>query len=1140
MMRMAGMAAGAWGRLMDRSLRRWLGGVAAAAMATLAMAAPLGPAAGQEVHQTYTVPKIDYRPLALAYLAAPYTGSIKGASSDFRWGPVSPGTSINARFLKAATEHAWQGIPVGLFLGDRRLTVSEGSLGLGNGKPINLAVYAFLDGALKVRYTFKMRTFDSNLWRKHPDSFSLLSDTSFFLQEDVPPPVSFTGAFIACVNERNGRAGTPNDPPCREEEGGQVIEDPVSEAGEPALLMLGRSGRPDWLTKVATDICALEADQSRLPKIDIPVADGRHHEIALDRFEDRWCIRVTNLNYVAVLKDGIRVDDTLKMRLDSRLSKSGSAWKMLAAAPKRDGVQQIVLYPPVSLPHSSEPQKLPPEPESTFGVLLAEKVPQAILRIKALWYGSMPNAGDGQFKCEDQTLSTATGSWAKKNLIPAERVEAKLQGGRRLVVTEPQKPRANLRQPLALIAEAEGRTFCGIAMPVQGADRQFTTTLLPNEEKAAPPEGKDKVASSDTKAVPPPSVRKQAVAAGPPVVVVFSSPDKSAKKALSHSGGKTNEDGEGIFYDIDRQQLQFTLAPESNLVVARCEAKQLTCRPDGKDIELLPKEGVALPKSVKQVVVNIEFAPLARQSPLVFRADGPPGAVARIQLPGELLKLGGSSGRTQDKSVSWKLGDKIKVSLEDSLVYRITAITADKNAIESPSDSEVEIPITEGLKAVSIATDHRRFSGSLTIAARGGGAYVAHGEKTLDVVEPGELKQIKVDGAKHGDELSVRPMNPEFEVAKIKLQIGQKTTFAEAPVATFILKLDRSHLGAGDKLAALSLEADLAEIPVLLPTDVLLKPAVRLGKRLLPLQSCKVTLSRDGTKIPGNHGSKGTLVTFGKDQSVPKSGKYAVELELGANISPVCRGLEAEASILATKFKELGQDRTLQVPVRRPGSRAFVAIVSLSEKIRPDDQNWGHAMEALSKAFDAGAPTSEAPKGKSPKGEYVWGAIYGPDGKVLVKSEAADPTPLDIAEIFKNAAAVERLTGSSPLPFESLVDLVVKDVADFEGNVDMLVVGEPVRPTCGWSNVPHAKGSRAALVRLAGVSLKEGSTDLPGMPGVRRCDYSERSDKAGVVGELEVVPPEKWNAGVLPHMQLKRAIEEAAKSLRAESTKTSQ
>jgi hypothetical protein len=257
-------------------------------------------------------------------------------------------------------------------------------------------------------------------------------------------------------------------------------------------------------------------------------------------------------------------------------------------------------------------------------------------------------------------------------------------------------------------------------------------------------------------------------------------------------------------------------------------------------------------------------------------------------------------------------------------------------------------------------------------------------------------------------------------------------------------------------------------------------------------------------------------VTLAQDKRAPKSRTYAVKIYQDA---AVCSGLEAIGqSVKAAQFKELRPDATIAIPFRRPGSRAFVGIVSLSKDIRSKELNWRAALESLRDAFDAGAK----------KGNYLWGAIYGPEGQLLVTSgDTADYASLEVEEVSKGSK-MDELTGASGPPFASLTSRVakLKDVADFEGNVDTLIVAEEPFGTCGWSDSPFAQGSRAAFVRLTG-SAGKGKEVAPGS-AVRSCESTDRSEKAGVVAEIEVVPRD-WSRGWEHDKQLERAISEAAK-----------
>jgi hypothetical protein len=332
----------------------------------------------------------------------------------------------------------------------------------------------------------------------------------------------------------------------------------------------------------------------------------------------------------------------------------------------------------------------------------------------------------------------------------------------------------------------------------------------------------------------------------------------------------------------------------------------------------------------------------------------------------------------------------------------------------------------------------------------------------------------------------------------------------------------------GTKYADLA-RARIGEVSYPLSPRFRLQPVVHVGKRELPLKSCKVQLE---SFIEGStfiHTSRGdTQVTLGQDKRVPKLRTYAVQLIEG---DPICRGLSVGPPIPAVRLFAVAADATLPIPLKRPGSRAFVGVLSLPQEVREKEQNWRAALEALGEVFYAGAKD----------GRYLWGAIYGPHGQLLVTSgDTADVVPFDVHEVSASSYKMERLTESASLPFDSLLDRVagLKDVADFEGNVDMLVVAETIRPWCGSVRLPLAKGTRAAVVRMLSLALPQ--SDRPYgdresrellLSGVRLCPPGDRSAKRGVTAELEVVPGQ-WSPGSEHSVQLKRAIIEAAKSLR--------
>jgi hypothetical protein len=312
--------------------------------------APGGKSAAAETYQDrYELPD-DYRPLAVAYLAAPFTGSLAGPAGAFRVGAERPGSALLARFLKRADDGAqpWEGIPLGLFKGksaqlDMRLSVTDGTLSLGGSKALHPTLYLFVSDELRVVGLQKVVTFESDAGRKAGDAYSVLADTSFVLRAYLEAP-SIGIESIACVNK-----GSLKDASAAcEGNTGEVVEDPLS--GGPALLMLGGKGLPKWLTAVATEIC-IEAAVKTPPNVAVPAGPGQHKDVKLMRQGERWCTVATALSYATVREAGIRIgSEPPRKRLDSRLKSSAGVWSLRAAAPRKgaagDWVQQLLLIPP--------------------------------------------------------------------------------------------------------------------------------------------------------------------------------------------------------------------------------------------------------------------------------------------------------------------------------------------------------------------------------------------------------------------------------------------------------------------------------------------------------------------------------------------------------------------------------------------------------------------------------------------------------------------------------------------------------------------------------------------------------------------------------------------------------------------------
>jgi hypothetical protein len=318
-----------------------------------AVPAPVAATVAGMYRDHYGLP-FDYRPLAVAYLAAPYAGSFRGPASTFRIGPAAPGKSLFVRFLKRTdVAQPWEGLRFGLFRGEggkpgTRLTVAGATLGLGGGKALHPILYPFVPEEPPVA-GFRMLAFVSDAGRKPSEVYSLLADTSFQLKAYLDAPNVGVVETVACVNKRSS-------PPSCENGTGQAVEDPLS--GGPALLMVGHGGPPKWLTAVPTEICidsSLRGAAKAPPKVRVPNGSGKYREISLVRQAGQWCTGVTKLDYVTVRKNGIRIaGEPPRKRLDSRLHKGAGAWSLRAAAPRKgaDGgwVQRLVLAPAGATP----------------------------------------------------------------------------------------------------------------------------------------------------------------------------------------------------------------------------------------------------------------------------------------------------------------------------------------------------------------------------------------------------------------------------------------------------------------------------------------------------------------------------------------------------------------------------------------------------------------------------------------------------------------------------------------------------------------------------------------------------------------------------------------------------------------------
>ena len=606
-----------------------------------------------------------------------------------------------------------------------------------------------------------------------------------------------------------------------------------------------------------------------------------------------------------------------------------------------------------------------------------------------------------------------------------------------------------------------------------------------------------------------------------------------------HAGGANGR--RGVFPKVDLQRLSFSLKQGSGIVFGDCRVSDepgLRCSlSDNRQRIDIAHTGGEVPETIR---VSLAFALPTRQVALTFQLEGP----ARLSIQQvsqdkqqaskeKLTDLNGprDTGSVLARIVQWSPGNKLRVRPVDHEFQEVSEISVDGTKVwplqpgkrASQDDKGIEISLKPDAKAAGIVikTADRLFSVPMTV--------VTSPRTAVDIKLQTRLKQDKVTTLsidKQPGQVPLAEVKPDhaltvelqekdkerLEIDKMLLRGGKTPRAIIGPM----LKFQREDF-LGAKLA-LTLDITVREAAFNLPDKFRLQPVVQIGKRELLLKSCKVELEDflEGSKFTSKGGY--TEVTLAQDKRAPKTRTYGVKVHRDAK---VCTGLEVRRPIKVAQLKELRLDATLTIPLRRPSSRAFVGIVSLSKDIRSKEHNWRAALEALADVFDAGAK----------EGKYLWGAIYGPQGQLLVTSgDTADYAPFDLDEV-SSGSQMDSLTGGAGLPFGSLVTRVakLKNIADFEGNVDTLVVADEPFQKCGWSDPPFAQGSRAAFVRLTG-SVSGGKEIVS---GVRVCEGTDKgdkksSDKSGVVAEIEVVPKE-WSRGAENDVQLRRAIAEAAK-----------
>ena len=175
-------------------------------------------------------------------------------------------------------------------------------------------------------------------------------------------------------------------------------------------------------------------------------------------------------------------------------------------------------------------------------------------------------------------------------------------------------------------------------------------------------------------------------------------------------------------------------------------------------------------------------------------------------------------------------------------------------------------------------------------------------------------------GVKLGEEVTVEPEGARrgVMVAKLTLRGGGNPRTVEGP--TF--KLERADMQGGK--ADLRLDVELKSNTLVLPAELWLKPVVQLGKRPLALASCKLTLAGFPAGEFKHERDGRTRVKVSPDKRGRIGATYRVEIGGSAK---VCAGFEGEA-VQAQKLATLTKGAELTVPVRRPGGRAFVGVLS--------------------------------------------------------------------------------------------------------------------------------------------------------------------------------------------------------------------
>jgi hypothetical protein len=330
--------------------------------------------------------------------------------------------------------------------------------------------------------------------------------------------------------------------------------------------------------------------------------------------------------------------------------------------------------------------------------------------------------------------------------------------------------------------------------------------------------------------------------------------------------------------------------------------------------------------------------------------------------------------------------------------------------------------------------------------------------------------------------------------------------------------LQRQYIGRDGKIA-IALTVVLEPTGILLPDVLYFRPVVRLGERNLDL-SCKATLEGlpFGSFLWKDGRTKGT---FGAGRVLPKTGSYPVKINHPENTDAICTTLKVEPVVADKTLRGLSSGAEVSLVAKHRTGRAFVAVVYVVGTPAEHEPSWRATLQALKDEFEAGADRTKL--------RYLWGAIYIPDGTAVAATETAAETSLDLN--VDDPHLMERLVaGTRAKALEAVLDEAKKEVADFQGNVDLLVVASTTfKDKCGvWASpLKDVAGSRTALVRIVGNSAqtKEGKGDVA--DGVRFCDKRT----AGVTAEVEVAY-EEYTVNTSRAEQLKLAIRKAAEGFK--------